>query len=217
MIIRLLAASAAIALLASCAGAPGAGDAGKMTAEIRRTAYGVPHIKASDYAGLGLGLGYVSAEDNICEIAERMMTVNGERAKYLGRGENDFNVNSDLFHKRLIELIFGDGLHRDERITTFRIDQLPRESRNPRVRVGEHYYGWFGWQDDKPIEDLKVKFAQSTSDAEKKKLAEQIQLRAMETASHVPLGQYNNPAAVRQNVNGLVPGGAQVYWNIKKN
>ena len=72
MIIRLLAASAAIALLASCAGAPGAGDAGKMTAEIRRTAYGVPHIKASDYAGLGLGLGYVSAEDNICEIAERM-------------------------------------------------------------------------------------------------------------------------------------------------
>ncbi|HMS05620.1 MAG TPA: ABC transporter substrate-binding protein [Burkholderiaceae bacterium] len=77
--------------------------------------------------------------------------------------------------------------------------------------------GWFGWQDDKPIEDLKVKFAQSTSDAEKKKLAEQIQLRAMETASHVPLGQYNNPAAVRQNVNGLVPGGAQVYWNIKKN
>lgn len=77
--------------------------------------------------------------------------------------------------------------------------------------------GWFGWQDDKPIEELKVKFAQASSDAEKKKIAEQIQLRAFETVSHVPLGQYNNPAALRRNITGLVPGGAQVYWNIRKN
>ena len=77
--------------------------------------------------------------------------------------------------------------------------------------------GWFGWQDDKVIEDLKVKFAQAGTDAEKKKLAEQLQLRAFETASHVNLGQYNNPAAMRTNISGLVPAGAQVYWNIKKN
>ncbi len=77
--------------------------------------------------------------------------------------------------------------------------------------------GWFGWQDDKEIEDLKVKFAQSTTEAQKKQIAEQIQLRAMETATHVPLGQYFNPAALRKNISGLVPGGAQVYWNIKKN
>ena len=77
--------------------------------------------------------------------------------------------------------------------------------------------GWFGWQDDKQIEELKVKFAQAGSDAEKKKLAEQLQLRAIETATHVHLGQYNNPAALRDNISGLVPAGAQVYWNIKKN
>lgn len=77
--------------------------------------------------------------------------------------------------------------------------------------------GWFGWQDDKQIEELKVKFSQATTDAEKKKLAEQLQLRAIETASHVHLGQYNNPAAVRDNVSGIVPAGAQVYWNVKKN
>jgi len=77
--------------------------------------------------------------------------------------------------------------------------------------------GWFGWQDDKVIEELKVKFAQAGTEAEKKKLAEQLQLRAIETASHVHLGQYNNPAALRKNISGLVPGGAQVYWNIKKN
>jgi peptide/nickel transport system substrate-binding protein len=77
--------------------------------------------------------------------------------------------------------------------------------------------GWFGWQDDAQIEELKVKFSQATTDADKKKLAEQLQLRAIETATHVPLGQYNNPAALRTNITGLVPGGAQVYWNIKKN
>jgi peptide/nickel transport system substrate-binding protein len=77
--------------------------------------------------------------------------------------------------------------------------------------------GWFGWQDDPLIEELKGKFAQASTEAEKKKLAEQLQLRAIETASHVHLGQYNNPAALRTNVTGLVPGGAQVYWNIKKN
>jgi peptide/nickel transport system substrate-binding protein len=76
--------------------------------------------------------------------------------------------------------------------------------------------GWFGWQDDKAIEELKVKFAQAGTEAEKKKLAEQLQLRAIETATHVHLGQYNNPAALRKNISGLVPGGAQVYWNIKK-
>lgn len=76
--------------------------------------------------------------------------------------------------------------------------------------------GWFGWQDDAQIEALKTKFAQAGSDAEKKKLAEQLQLRAFETATHAPLGQYNNPAAVRSNISGIVPGGAQVYWNIKK-
>jgi peptide/nickel transport system substrate-binding protein len=77
--------------------------------------------------------------------------------------------------------------------------------------------GWFGWQDDKVIEELKVKFAQAGTETEKKKLAEQLQLRAIETATHVHLGQYNNPAALRSNISGLVPGGAQVYWNIKKN
>ena len=77
--------------------------------------------------------------------------------------------------------------------------------------------GWFGWQDDKQIEDLKVKFIAAANDAEKKKIAEQIQLRAMETATHVHLGQYNNPAAIRKNVTGLLGAGAQVYWNVTKN
>ncbi len=100
MFIRLATGVAAAALLAAC----GAQTAytGKMSAEIRRTAFGVPHVKADDYAGMGFGLGYAMAEDNICEIMERYLTIDGERAKHLGPGENNANVASDLYHKRLI-------------------------------------------------------------------------------------------------------------------
>lgn len=77
--------------------------------------------------------------------------------------------------------------------------------------------GWFGWQKDDALEAIKVKFAQAATDADKKKYAEQAQLRAIETVSHVALGQYNNPAALRKNISGLLPAGANVYWNVKKN
>ena len=76
--------------------------------------------------------------------------------------------------------------------------------------------GWFGWQDDPQIEALKVKFAQSATVAEKKKIAEKIQLRAFETASHVPLGQYIHPSAFRKNITGMLPSEATVFWNIEK-
>ncbi len=72
------------------------------TAEIRRTAYGVPHIKADDMGGIGFGYGYASAQDNICEIIDRYMTVSGERSKYLGPGEDGDNLQSDFYHQRMI-------------------------------------------------------------------------------------------------------------------
>lgn len=76
--------------------------------------------------------------------------------------------------------------------------------------------GWFGWQDDPKLEAIKKQFIAATTDADKKKLAEAAQLQAFQTVTHVPVGQYNQPAAVRKGVTGLVPAGAQVYWNIRK-
>ncbi|MBI1341279.1 acylase [bacterium] len=71
-------------------------------ASIIRTDYGVPHITAETYAGLGFGIGYAAAEDNICEIAERTLTVSGERALHFGAGERDQNLISDVYHRALI-------------------------------------------------------------------------------------------------------------------
>jgi acyl-homoserine-lactone acylase len=70
-------------------------------ATIRRTAYGVPHIEADDIGSIAYGMGYVSGEDTICELMDRVMTANSQRSRYLGPGNNDSNVISDLYHARL--------------------------------------------------------------------------------------------------------------------
>ena len=80
-----------------------AAEAPVYAAELLRTEYGVPHVIAEDYAGLGYGLGYAAAQDNVCMIFERDLTLRGERAKYLGAGENDANIASDLYHHALLD------------------------------------------------------------------------------------------------------------------
>jgi acyl-homoserine-lactone acylase len=84
---------------------------GLLSAQIRRTAHGIPNILADDWAGIGFGYGYAFAQDNICEIAETYVTVDAQRSRYFGpdtgyaqRG-NGFNVqsnlNSDFFYQRI--------------------------------------------------------------------------------------------------------------------
>ncbi|HEX5997224.1 MAG TPA: penicillin acylase family protein, partial [Jiangellales bacterium] len=80
------------------------GKIGGYSAEIRRASYGVPHITAANFASLGFGVGHVQAEDNICVIAEKVVTANGQRARYFGAtGAADPNVRSDLFFQKAID------------------------------------------------------------------------------------------------------------------
>ncbi|MBH3398684.1 acylase [Pseudomonas fluorescens] len=69
--------------------------------DIRRTSYGVPHIRAFDERGLGVGMGYAYAQDNLCLLANEVVTVNGERAKFFGPDqatlEERNNLASDVF------------------------------------------------------------------------------------------------------------------------
>lgn len=54
------------------------------TADIRRTSFGVPHIRAANERGLGYGIGYAYAQDNLCLLENEITTVNGERSRYFG-------------------------------------------------------------------------------------------------------------------------------------
>ncbi|MEX5594327.1 bifunctional acylase PvdQ [Pseudomonas orientalis] len=71
------------------------------SAEIRRTTYGVPHIRANDERGLGFGIGYAYAQDNLCLLANEIVTVNGQRARFFGPEQTTLeernNLASDVF------------------------------------------------------------------------------------------------------------------------
>ncbi len=91
-----------VALLGTAASASGA----ETRAEIRWTRFGVPHIKAADYEGLGFGYGYAIAPNRLCLLADRILTLRGERSRWFGPEAPVVagflptnNLNSDLFHR----------------------------------------------------------------------------------------------------------------------
>src|SRR3546814_19706074 len=104
-----------LAILAACGSSSApqtngghAGNGDGYSAQITRTALGVPHIKADDFGGIGYGYGYAFAEDNLCVLLEDLVTIRGERAKYMGRdgsytivpnSKTADNVPSDYFWK----------------------------------------------------------------------------------------------------------------------
>jgi peptide/nickel transport system substrate-binding protein len=75
---------------------------------------------------------------------------------------------------------------------------------------------WFGWPCDGALEKLRDRFARASDQQERKAMAEQIQVRAMEIGTHVPLGEYVQAVAARKTVKGLLAGYFTVMWNVEK-
>lgn len=72
--------------------------------DIRWTDYGIPHIEAEDWASLGYGVAYATAHDAICVLAEEIVTVRGERARFFGAHSDGVdNVANDVFQRLLID------------------------------------------------------------------------------------------------------------------
>ncbi|MBO4226309.1 ABC transporter substrate-binding protein [Bradyrhizobium neotropicale] len=77
--------------------------------------------------------------------------------------------------------------------------------------------GWFGWAEDAKIEELRDKFARSSSPDEQKKIAAEIQKQAYDQVMYVPLGQYSLPSGWRKSLTGVLDGPATpIFWNIDK-
>lgn len=72
-----------------------------ITSSIEWTSYGVPHITGDNYREVGAGLGYVMAQDKLCNYLDGIATARGERAKYLGAGQGDQNIHSDFVYRHL--------------------------------------------------------------------------------------------------------------------
>jgi peptide/nickel transport system substrate-binding protein len=69
---------------------------------------------------------------------------------------------------------------------------------------------------DAQIERLRDDFAKSSALPDQKELADKIQRRAYEVVTHIPTGQYNQPAANRKKLRGIVKAPAPLFWNVEK-
>lgn len=80
---------------------------GGLSAVIRYTEHGIPHIVARDYASLGFGNGWAQAADQVCVLADGFLTVRGERSRYFGPdaapdgslSSATKNLSSDLYFR----------------------------------------------------------------------------------------------------------------------
>ncbi|WP_329388847.1 penicillin acylase family protein [Streptomyces sp. NBC_01351] len=112
-------ALAGAALLAATAATPQASastgermpSGGGLSAVIRYTEHGIPHILARDYAHLGFGTGWAQAADQVCVLADGFVTVAGERSRWFGPdaapdgslSSATRNLSSDLYFKGVRE------------------------------------------------------------------------------------------------------------------
>ncbi|HEX8744272.1 MAG TPA: penicillin acylase family protein [Thermoleophilaceae bacterium] len=129
----------ALVVALSLAVAPAAHAQKKGGATIKRTAYGIPHIQAKSYEGIGFGYGYAIAQDNICELADTYLTVRAQRSRfhdpnatYTSRGNGGVfkNIDSDFFFQRAIDTKIVEGL----------IAKDPPEGPLPQVKEGVRGY-----------------------------------------------------------------------------
>ncbi|GAB3278938.1 penicillin acylase family protein [Parahaliea aestuarii] len=87
------------------------------SAEIRRTEYGIPHIKAEDWGSLGYGYGYAYSQDNFCVTMHEIALAGGRWAELTGE-----DIDRDLLWR------FING-SRDEFKADY-FDSLPQRDRD---------------------------------------------------------------------------------------
>jgi acyl-homoserine-lactone acylase len=92
----LLAVVSLVGGLPTDAAANGTDAKGPYEAHVRWTSFGIPHVRASNWGGLGYGYGYAFARDNVCTLAEDVVESTGQLSRFFGPGGGGGNLQSDL-------------------------------------------------------------------------------------------------------------------------
>jgi len=74
----------------------------------------------------------------------------------------------------------------------------------------------FGWPCDEKIEKMRDQFSKETDPAKQKQIAIDLQKYWVDHPTHVNLGQWYSPQAMRSNIEGTMISPAPVFWNISK-
>ena len=74
---------------------------------------------------------------------------------------------------------------------------------------------WFGWPTDEKIERLRDQWFEAPDLAAQQKICADIQAEAFQNVPYIPMGQYLQPTAYRDSLQGVLPGFA-LFWNVKR-
>ena len=66
--------------------------------------------------------------------------------------------------------------------------------------------GWFGWPEVPRLDALRAEWLNAATVEEQKKIATDIQVQFFRDVTHVPLGQFFQPAAFNKKLAGIQPG-----------
>ena len=75
---------------------------------------------------------------------------------------------------------------------------------------------WFGWPSDAKLEELRDAWFNAPTQADQKKVAEDMQRRAFETVPYIPTAQFIIPTAYRSNLSGVINSPVTFLWNVEK-
>ena len=76
--------------------------------------------------------------------------------------------------------------------------------------------GWVGWAASPEREALRAAWLDAPDEAERKRIAEQVQVEAFKSVPFIPVGQYYQPAAFRSDLSGFVRAPFSVFWGVKR-
>lgn len=118
---------------------------GTLTADIRWTTYGVPHIKADNLESMAYGVGYAFAKDNLCVLADQIVKYNSQRAKYFGPDANPGSGDAEHLINDFGFLTLG--------IRELAEENLPRLSANSRAMFQGYTQGYNRYLSETPIDE----------------------------------------------------------------
>lgn len=132
---------------------------GGLSAVVRYTEYGIPHIVAKDYESLGFGTGWAQAADQVCTLADGFVTVRGERSRFFGPdAATDFSLSSAT--RNLSSDLYFRGVRQTRTVEKLLAEPAPRgPSRQVEDLMRGFAAGYNSWLKQKRITDPACKGA----------------------------------------------------------
>lgn len=132
---------------------------GGLSAVVRYTEYGIPHILAEDYKSLGFGTGWAQAADQVCTLADGFVTVRGERSRFFGPdAATDFSLSSAT--RNLSSDLYFRGVRQTRTVENLFAEPAPRgPSRQVKDLMRGYAAGYNAWLKQKRITDPACKGA----------------------------------------------------------